>query len=69
MTSTTPAKEAVGERQQLDLIKHAQRMTWQAVERIAQAIRPGIAQAGHADTGRLRHARNPASPVVRPETQ
>lgn len=42
MTSPTPAKEAVGERYQLELMKHAQQMTWQAVERIAAAMRPGM---------------------------
>ncbi|MFK3774242.1 M24 family metallopeptidase [Pseudomonas sp. NPDC089406] len=39
------AKEAVGAQYQLDLMKHAQRMTWQAVERIAAGIRPGMRES------------------------
>ena len=45
MTATNTAKEAVGAPYQLDLMKHAQRMTWQAVERIAQGIRPGMRES------------------------
>lgn len=45
MTAANTAKEAVGAPYQLELMKHAQRMTWQAVERIAQGIGPGMRES------------------------
>ncbi|WP_460415784.1 M24 family metallopeptidase [Pseudomonas sp. microsymbiont 2] len=45
MTTANAAKEAVGAPYQLDLMKHAQRMTWEAVERIAQGIHPGMRES------------------------
>lgn len=40
--SAVSAKEAVGPIYNLDAMKHAQRMTWRAVELIAEQIRPGL---------------------------
>ena len=45
MTPANAAKEAVGAPYQLALMKHAQAMTWQAVERIAQGIHPGMRES------------------------
>ncbi|MDH0300853.1 MULTISPECIES: M24 family metallopeptidase [unclassified Pseudomonas] len=45
MTPANAAKEAVGAPYQLALMKHAQRMTWEAVERIAQGIHPGMRES------------------------
>lgn len=42
MSTATAPKEAVGERYQLELMQHAQQMTWQAVQRIAAAMKPGM---------------------------
>lgn len=41
MTSTANAKETVGESYSLEGMLHAKRMTWQAIEKMAQRIKPG----------------------------
>lgn len=38
-------KEAVGERYTLETMQHAQGMTWQAVDRIAAAMQPGLRES------------------------
>lgn len=45
MTSTPSPQEAVGERYRVDLMQHAQQLTWHAVERIAQVIKPGMLES------------------------
>ncbi len=42
MTAALSNKEAVGERYVLESMRHAQQMTWKAIEQIAQAIVPGM---------------------------
>ncbi|HGJ8970444.1 aminopeptidase P family protein [Pseudomonas aeruginosa] len=51
MSSAIQAKEAVGDRYQLDLMKYAQQMTWQAVAQIAKAIRPGMSESKAKEVG------------------
>lgn len=51
MTPVNAAKEAVGAPYQLELMKHAQRMTWEAVERIAQGIHPGMRESQARELG------------------
>ncbi|NIF18795.1 M24 family metallopeptidase [Pantoea sp. Cy-639] len=45
MSTANAAKEAVGAAYQLELMKHAQRMTWDAVTRIAQGVHPGMRES------------------------
>lgn len=45
MTSANTAKEATGAPYQLELMKHAQGMTWEAVAQIAQRIKPGMRES------------------------
>ncbi|QXH34001.1 M24 family metallopeptidase [Pseudomonas muyukensis] len=45
MTLSNSAKEATGAPYQLALMKHAQRLTWEAVERIAANIHPGMRES------------------------
>lgn len=45
MTSALSGKEAVGERYALESMRHAQQMTWKAIEQIAQAISPGMRES------------------------
>ncbi|PYY71304.1 (Fe-S)-binding protein [Pseudomonas jessenii] len=45
MTMALGGKEAVGERYTLELMRHAQQMTWKAVEQIARAISPGMRES------------------------
>ena len=42
MTAALSNKEAVGERYVLESMRHAQQMTWKAIEQIARAIVPGM---------------------------
>lgn len=42
MTAALSNKEAVGERYVLESMRHAQQMTWKAIEQIAHAIVPGM---------------------------
>ncbi|CRI57672.1 M24 family metallopeptidase [Pseudomonas sp. CCOS 191] len=51
MTPVNAAKEAVGAPYQLELMKHAQHMTWEAVERIAQGIHPGMRESQARELG------------------
>jgi Xaa-Pro aminopeptidase len=45
MTPALSGKEAVGERFVLETMRHAQQLTWQAVDAIAQAIKPGMLES------------------------
>lgn len=45
MTTAQGNKEAVGERYELQSMRHAQQMTWQAIEQIAAAITPGMRES------------------------
>ncbi|KPG95653.1 (Fe-S)-binding protein [Pseudomonas sp. RIT-PI-q] len=45
MTSALSGKEAVGERYTLESMRHAQQMTWKAIEQIAHAISPGMRES------------------------
>ncbi|MBK5351098.1 aminopeptidase P family protein [Pseudomonas sp. TH41] len=45
MTTALGSKEAVGERYTLESMRHAQQMTWEAIEQIARAISPGIRES------------------------
>ncbi|MGE8149679.1 M24 family metallopeptidase [Pseudomonas vancouverensis] len=45
MTTALSNKEAVGERYVLETMRHAQQMTWEAVERIARAMVPGMRES------------------------
>lgn len=45
MATSSSGKEAVGERYTLESMRHAQRMTWQAIEQIARVISPGMRES------------------------
>lgn len=45
MTTALSGKEAVGERYTLETMRHAQQMTWKAIEQIARVISPGIRES------------------------
>lgn len=45
MSTVLSNKEAVGERYQLETMRHAQQMTWEAIERIARVITPGMRES------------------------
>ena len=46
MTTALSGKEAVGERFVLDTMRHAQQLTWKAVDEIAKVIKPGMRESG-----------------------
>jgi Xaa-Pro aminopeptidase len=52
MTSALSGKEAVGERYTLESMRHAQQMTWKAIEQIAQAISPGMRESEAQSQGK-----------------
>lgn len=45
MTTALSGKEAVGERFLLETMRHAQQLTWKAVDAIAEAIKPGMLES------------------------
>lgn len=45
MTMVLSGKEAVGERYTLETMRHAQQMTWKAIEQIARVISPGMRES------------------------
>ncbi|MCW8277508.1 aminopeptidase P family protein [Pseudomonas sp. PCH199] len=45
MSTVLSNKEAVGERYQLETMRHAQQMTWEAIDRIARVITPGMRES------------------------
>ncbi|AKJ96746.1 MULTISPECIES: M24 family metallopeptidase [Pseudomonas] len=45
MNAVSNNKEAVGERYQLETMRHAQQMTWKAIDQIARAITPGMRES------------------------
>lgn len=45
MTTALIDKEAVGERYTMDSMRHAQQMTWHAIEQIARVISPGMRES------------------------
>ncbi|WP_159814069.1 M24 family metallopeptidase [Pseudomonas sp. 18058] len=45
MTTALSGKEAVGERFVLETMRHAQQLTWKAVDAIAEVIKPGMLES------------------------
>lgn len=45
MTTALNPKEAVGERYSLESMRHAQQMTWKAIDEIARVIAPGMRES------------------------
>lgn len=45
MSTVVSNKEAVGERYELETMRHAQQMTWEAIDRIARVITPGMRES------------------------
>ncbi|RAI63111.1 (Fe-S)-binding protein [Pseudomonas fluorescens] len=45
MSTVLNSKEAVGERYELETMRHAQQMTWKAIDRIARVITPGMRES------------------------
>ncbi|MFS2197857.1 M24 family metallopeptidase [Pseudomonas sp. Pseusp3] len=45
MSTFLSGKEAVGERYELETMRHAQQMTWKAIDRIARVITPGMRES------------------------
>ena len=45
MTMALSGKEAVGERYDLESMRHAQQMTWKAIDQIARVITPGMRES------------------------
>lgn len=45
MSTVLGSKEAVGERYELETMRHAQQMTWEAIDRIARVIKPGMRES------------------------
>jgi len=45
MTTALSGKEAVGERFVLETMRHAQQLTWKAVDEIAKVIKPGMRES------------------------
>ena len=52
MTAALSNKEAVGERYVLESMRHAQQMTWKAIEQIARAIFPGMHESDAVALGK-----------------
>ncbi|NMY05813.1 aminopeptidase P family protein [Pseudomonas sp. WS 5059] len=47
-----PSKEAVGAAYSIDSMRHAQAMTWRAIEQLSQQIRPGILESQARELGK-----------------
>ncbi|MDU1662100.1 MAG: M24 family metallopeptidase [Stenotrophomonas maltophilia] len=47
-----PSKEAVGASYSIDSMRHAQAMTWRAIEQLSQQIRPGILESQARELGK-----------------
>ena len=45
-------KEAVGAAYSIESMRHAQAMTWQAIEQLAQRIRPGMLESEARELGK-----------------
>lgn len=52
MTMALSGKEAVGERYQLESMRHAQQMTWKAIDQIARVITPGMRESEAQSLGK-----------------
>jgi Xaa-Pro aminopeptidase len=52
MTTALSGKEAVGERYTLETMRHAQQMTWKAIEQIARVISPGMCESEAQSLGK-----------------
>jgi len=47
-----PSKEAVGAAYSIDSMRHAQAMTWRAIEQLSQQIRPGMLESEARELGK-----------------
>ncbi|NMX63111.1 aminopeptidase P family protein [Pseudomonas sp. WS 5079] len=47
-----PSKEAVGAAYSIDSMRHAQAMTWRAIEQLSQQIRPGMLESQARELGK-----------------
>lgn len=45
MSTVLSSKETVGERYELETMRHAQQMTWKAIDQIARVITPGMRES------------------------
>lgn len=45
MSTVFCGKEAVGARYELEMMRHAQQMTWKAIDQIARVITPGMRES------------------------
>lgn len=52
MSAALSGKEAVGERFVLETMRHAQHLTWQAVDAIAKVIKPGMLESEAQEQGK-----------------
>ncbi|MFS2091921.1 M24 family metallopeptidase [Pseudomonas sp. Pseusp11] len=52
MTTALSGKEAVGERYTLETMRHAQQMTWKAIEQIARVVSPGMRESEAQSLGK-----------------
>ncbi|EJM21579.1 Xaa-Pro aminopeptidase [Pseudomonas sp. GM18] len=52
MTTALSGKEAVGEHYTLETMRHAQQMTWKAIEEIARVISPGMRESEAQSLGK-----------------
>ncbi|MBB2887660.1 Xaa-Pro aminopeptidase [Pseudomonas sp. KD5] len=52
MTTALSGKEAVGERYTLETMRHAQQMTWKAIEQIARVVSPGMRESKAQSLGK-----------------